>query len=253
MIAGMTGLLGMHWKGKRLPDQALRALEQSCPQARLHVHTVGNHQGRAILPALTGDLNLFSISFEAKFLLGGGVCYQWNFQNLKRVLLTCVNLRRLSLNVRGFHEGVKCHIPLEDYIPLGLINGERPPPLEELEILDYPFGSEWDGKYYRIATIGYPLRGNEEDYWAETFDWSQLRRLRESDFVRLSPKLAPELTAPTEVEFDGSLSRRSLWDREDELNTAEEFSLKLPVPALEVSARTTRNRLDCNRVIQVYS
>ncbi|CAJ2503513.1 Uu.00g109070.m01.CDS01 [Anthostomella pinea] len=135
---------------------------------------------------------------------------------LKKVLLSCPNLRILGINMwQPENTCIEEHPPAE-YCGLGFVDGERPPPLEELKILDYPFGKQdIDGPEnpvpYRLkeSQIGYPIAGYEQDYWADNFDWSQLKRLRIGD-MQLALRMAHKLTALREVAFIGESPPESM-------------------------------------------
>lgn len=118
---------------------------------------------------------------------------------LKPILLSSPRLRTLSVNIN--HRGSSGHF--HEYHGFGLCNGETLPPLEELEIINYPWGQQPWGINAGEGSVGYPVPvGDEFEYWAENLDWSQLRRLRlEDDSVFLAAQLAPHLAALEEVDL----------------------------------------------------
>ncbi|KAK3319780.1 hypothetical protein B0T19DRAFT_478837 [Cercophora scortea] len=125
-------------------------------------------------------------------------------QALRQVLLSCPNLRALSLDLDYPRSGCFAHGPGPEtgYLGLGLHNGERPPPLESLEILCYPWGQEFHAARPCLYSRGYPETGTEPEYWANTFDWSRLRRLYDNTGrLAFSPHFASNLTALKEVKF----------------------------------------------------
>lgn len=119
-------------------------------------------------------------------------------QPLKKLLLSCPNLRKLSLNIDLPRQGCVMHHLPNQYCGLGLTNGERPPPLEELQICNYPWGRNSGGSL-GLYSVGYPEAGLEMDYWANTFDWSRLCRLDTS--VMFAHTLMRKLTALKHVRF----------------------------------------------------
>ncbi len=86
---------------------------------------------------------------------------------------------------------------------MGLVGDERPPALEELEVLAFPFGREQKADTPPgWGQVGYPCPGIEEDYWAENFDWTRLRRLVTYN-SRLALAMMPRLTSLKEVVLRG--------------------------------------------------
>ncbi|KAI2776034.1 hypothetical protein F4815DRAFT_449744 [Daldinia loculata] len=119
-----------------------------------------------MLALLQNNLNLYSIC----------VVYRGNdardfsklMKLLKIVLLTCPQLRHLEFRNRI------SKFPDHQYYGFGFANNERPPALHSLELFGYPFGNDGSNPNI-VTTIGY--QGQEEHYWANNFDWSQMRRL----------------------------------------------------------------------------
>jgi hypothetical protein len=126
-------------------------------------------------------------------------------------MLTCPNLRRLSVDIAQPQDGCVVYCPLPEYTCFGFSQGERPPPLEELELISYPWGHEQgdsaDPRFnlFAMHCLNYPEKGLETDYWTNTFDWSQLRALRDVS-ISLANKIAPKLTSLKVVGF------KSDWD-----------------------------------------
>ena len=90
----------------------------------------------------------------------------------------------------------------KEYSGCGFANGERPPALEELDLVEYPFS----GKH----TLDGPRSGREYltgesyeiEYWRDHFDWSRLRRLGVPS-ASLGLALMPKLLNLNEVSFGG--------------------------------------------------
>lgn len=111
---------------------------------------------------------------------------------LKQLLLSTPNLRKLSLDIHQLHSLSIEYGPMVDYCGLGFVDGEQMPPLEELTIRTYSFGHAAVSNGPLFSTRGYPITGTEIDFWAETFDWSQLKRLQTSNgelLLKIMPKL----------------------------------------------------------------
>ncbi|KAF3022575.1 hypothetical protein E8E14_013303 [Neopestalotiopsis sp. 37M] len=92
---------------------------------------------------------------------------------------------------------------LEGYHGFGFVDGQRPAAaLRELTLVNYRFGKREipnDETSEPSSTIKkYPLPGLEEDYWADTFDWSQLEHL-DIDNLKLAERIAPQLTSLREL------------------------------------------------------
>jgi len=199
-IRRMTGLRDLHCPYSGTSHRLLEVL-QLCPSVRLHT-TVTNHGKRADEEhnplSLQRCENLSSLTCTVCYM-NGEMCKQMT-QPLKQVLLSCPNLRTLNLDIGMPRSGCVIPNPPREYCGFGFVGGERPPALEELVLVDYPFGYE----PYTLNSVtfgtGYPCKGGEEDYWAEHFDWTHLRRLTAptTSFVL---KLMPKLTALQEVKF----------------------------------------------------
>ncbi|KAK5083246.1 hypothetical protein LTR70_007962 [Exophiala xenobiotica] len=130
-------------------------------------------------------------------------------RRLKRILLSAPNIRSVSLNIsrRRSHE-CEC-----EYYGFGFEGDEKLPPLEELVVSEYPWGDEsglmlssFSGG---LRKTGYPGKGSEMDYWAESFDWSRLKRL-ETSYIALALRMMPKLTSLKEVNFSGSRSNDAI-------------------------------------------
>lgn len=125
---------------------------------------------------------------------------------LKHILLSCPNLRRLKLDIGRPKVGCVSYGLLFEYCGIGFLQGERPlAALEDLELIDYPFGMPKpvvDPRYeieWPFCT-GYPLAMQEKEYWADHFDWSRIKRLVVSS--SLGMRLMPHLTSVREVDLE---------------------------------------------------
>lgn len=212
MIPGMTGLRDIHWVAPTIPENVLDSIRRN-PQLRLHVHLCASGgdseayaQAQELLEVLVGSPNLFSIRAEVSYFESEEALKIT--QPLKHLLLTCPNLRRLSLDIAPQLSRTHFTVPSARYCGLGFSQGERPPPMEELEVLDYPWGFDGNIPDSAVETVavqgfgigGYPEKGLESEYWVNKFDWSRLRRFCDKSPF-LASQLASKLTALQEVEF----------------------------------------------------
>lgn len=115
---------------------------------------------------------------------------------VKHMLISCLNLRKLTIDIKA--RTWEDNRLSEYYAGFGFMDGERLPALEELNLVNYKFSHAEDGELQWERCIGYPGSGDEIIYWAETFDWSILRRLRLHQ-VTLANELAPKLVSLQEV------------------------------------------------------
>ncbi|RYP63440.1 hypothetical protein DL771_009293 [Monosporascus sp. 5C6A] len=214
MLPGMTGLRDFDWQVGRTTGQhdpkdttavpiPAPIMELLPPELRLHTsvfckHSKESHaQAREFLDRLTNNKSLRTLSVQIRFIEEQD-CLE-TMRVLRKVLLSCPNLTRLPLLDIWYPTG-GCYSygpPLMGglYCGLGLSNGERPQPLEELGMSHYPWGIEGASHCQ-----GYPERGFEWDYWAETFDWSRLIRLNHINSC-LVPAITPKLTGLRELKF----------------------------------------------------
>ncbi|RDW92915.1 uncharacterized protein DSM5745_00237 [Aspergillus mulundensis] len=180
---------------------------------QLDISCTENSQSLSLLPQLVNSSSVSSIHVDATYRTADA-CRRLT-QPLKQVLLSCPNLRRLSLDISPPRAG--CMVPdiPSEYCGLGFANGERPPALESLEIIAYPWGREPNNSPINFHALGYPEKGEELDYWATTFEWSRLGRLTLHDASSgLAFQVAPKLTTLEELtlsQFHDADQLRSLF------------------------------------------
>ncbi|OIW34668.1 hypothetical protein CONLIGDRAFT_675634 [Coniochaeta ligniaria NRRL 30616] len=249
LVNQMTGLRDIYWGfHDRIhafcppPSSLIQNLKRHS-RVRLHTSVVeGGDRGNITRPnalqriqeisCLVGSPNLYSLRAEIEHTEASAIQEtQPIMRRLKELLLSCPNLRNLSLDIHTPRSGCLHHGLTNRYCGLGLSNGEKLPPLEELEIVDYPWG-----RYPRTVssmgygTIGYPEKGTEEDYWAEHCDWSRLRRLTLPNSW-LAKKITQKLTALEQVSFRHRIRFQNMAGSRDERDTVQ-FLQDLPT-ALE--------------------
>lgn len=207
LVTLAQGLRDVYWDGPTISPGILEHLRRN-PKLRLHLSfnvPTGHFERRELLkqlPAsLEGTANLRSLRAtimypEARF------CESITRVTLKKLLLSSPSLRVLSLDISR-PGGRYMYYDELDYCGVGLSGGETLPPLEELEVISYPWGQQPNDSGSGINWRGYPDRtGKEMEYWARTLDWSKLRRLCLHDnSVPLAAHLAPQLTALQEIDF----------------------------------------------------
>lgn len=200
-IDRMTGLRDLHWEVHPVPASLLEKVKQRT-RVRLHaVITASHSHSRALalghIDALTGSPNLYSLRVSVYYVTAEESLE--TLRPLKGLLLSCPNLRKLSLDVYQPRFGCQRYDRTAEYCGLGLSGGERLPLLEELDIVEYPWGRDSSGFPYGVK--GYPGKDEvEEEYWARYCDWSRLRRLAEPK-GSLAHWIAPQLTALDHVNF----------------------------------------------------
>ncbi|KAN0107976.1 hypothetical protein V8E51_007718 [Hyaloscypha variabilis] len=229
MLPNMTGLRDLNWHvppGSRdwrrdVPVLIPRAFLDHVPaRTRLHtrvaaIGTDESHgQARAFLAQLADNQNLVSLSVHVAFVGEHEYACRATMGVLKQVLLSCPRLTRIPLIYVGSPEGVwGVSRPGAPYCGLGLSGGERPPALEELGVTVYPWGFVPTTALLSMRGIycaAYPAKVNEMQYWAETFDWSRLRRLNIIPSI-LGLDIVPKLIALKEVVFEHPLNQA--WDK----------------------------------------
>ncbi|KAI1323634.1 hypothetical protein F5Y16DRAFT_332315 [Xylariaceae sp. FL0255] len=201
MLPGMGGLKDLQWNVKQpsgfpIPRPILDNLRS---EVRLHTTVVcGTREqyhlrAQEFLTGLVGNSNLYSLSaelwyYDERHCVGTS-------QVLKAVLLTCPNLTlvpRISICVppTGWCGSDRAVGNPQVYCGLGLSGSEKLPPLEEFGVHAYPWAT--------VVNPDHPIQQTEMDYWANTFDWSRLRRLHSVPWG-LALKMAPKLTVLEEV------------------------------------------------------
>ena len=205
LIAKMEGLRDLHWAGLAIPASILQGVTEARHIVKLHVTVLDlkgrDPQARQILTSIADTALLFSLRLKAVYFHAAD-CLEIT-QPLKRILLSCPNLRILSLDLDLPRDGRFVDGPPREYGGIGLSGGERPPPLEELNVYHYPWGYNSNGEY-GFNCIGYPGETLETEYWVNTFDWSRLACLELTDHTNaasiiLSDKLLPKLVSLTHV------------------------------------------------------
>ncbi|KAF4975547.1 hypothetical protein FZEAL_7693 [Fusarium zealandicum] len=195
-LQGMTGLRNVEWSAASITEPILQTL-QSSPHTTLDIKITDNT--KQLLAELPGSIVLSSVSVNITYATAED-CTQVT-QPLKQVLLSCPNLRKLSLNLTRPSRGCVAPDPPAQYVGIGFAAGERPRPLQELRISSYPWG-------YRspspngggVNCIGYPEHGLEMDYWTDHFDWSCLALLEDASVI-FAHKVVRKLTALKHVHF----------------------------------------------------
>ncbi|KAF4467860.1 hypothetical protein FALBO_5260 [Fusarium albosuccineum] len=213
MMPSMTGLRDFGWNvsgyipgtydgsgstSVPIPSDILAALPRASPYlVRLHTSLCssaleGSHlEARTFLHDLEGNHNLSTLSVDVIYT--NDLMCRDTMRALKRVLLSCPNLSRLpQINVHYPRVAYCDGQPMDPYCGLGFAGDEKPPPLQELGVLDYPWGTP--------AYTGYPIRARETLHWASTFDWSRLARLNHVPDSLYT--IAPYLTALRELALD---------------------------------------------------
>ncbi|KAK4502099.1 hypothetical protein PRZ48_005522 [Zasmidium cellare] len=150
-------------------------------------HSPGEEQ----LLRLCNSVNLATLNVE----------FTWTWEpecrrimtHLKRVLLSCPNLKSLTLDVSQPRSGCVLYSEAQEYVGCGFEPGDKLPPLEELNLIKYEFGRAPQGT----------LPGGEIDFWVQAFDWSKLKTLK-TGYEEFALKVASQLTALEEVHLLGS-------------------------------------------------
>ncbi|CAH0057791.1 unnamed protein product [Clonostachys solani] len=212
-----AGLRDLDWVNKGAPDssvgvpeQVLAAL-QSRSTVRLHTDVVLNYHRLPTneepptyrAPLARGSENLRSLRMCFTYV-GVDRCLEM-VRNVKGILLSSPNVRKLVVDYGRPDGGCVSYGPPKEYTGFGFVDGQRLPALEELKVGSYSFGSitsEAEDMFFPMH-VGYPGKGREEDYWAETFDWSRLRKLETKQEV-FALQVAPKLSALEEASFGGS-------------------------------------------------
>lgn len=232
MVPDMTGLRDLDWKvGRTMSVPIPQPLLDLLPaRLRLHTAVIGEKylhsgcreslaQARRFLAPLVGSPSLCSLSVHIWFDRPTELECRRTMQALREVLTSCPNLRRLPQIAVGSPRSAGTAYPQfppwhyagiygdvytpwvgAPYCGMGLSGGQRPPALEELGVAYYPFGHDERLPPMNIYSAGYPERGSEIMYWAETFEWSRLLTLNDVP-CELASAIAPKLTHLKEIVF----------------------------------------------------
>uniref|UniRef100_A0A8H7K0Z3 F-box domain-containing protein n=1 Tax=Bionectria ochroleuca TaxID=29856 RepID=A0A8H7K0Z3_BIOOC len=202
-----TGLTDLDWANKGAPDSSVGVPEQvltaiqSRSTVRLHTDAVLNYYRQPTTeppppytaPLARGSENLHSLRMRFTYV-SVERCLEM-VQNVRDILLSSPNIRKLTVDYGRPDGGCVRYGPPKEYTGFGFVDGQRPSALEELNLGKYIFGSITSelGDVFPPTNVGYPGKGQEEDYWVETFDWSRLRKLdtKQHTFaLRVAPKLS---------------------------------------------------------------
>ncbi|KAI2470702.1 hypothetical protein F4781DRAFT_166087 [Annulohypoxylon bovei var. microspora] len=173
---------------KDLGKTLLKSLQDQ-PHVRLHAtfasHPVRFTLARTNLHVFVGSPNLYSLHIKHQYATKTS-CLEVTLP-LKRILLTCANLRHLTLDIKPIPFGQ----PVE-YCGFGFVKGERPlAALETLRVMAYPFGKRDSSPTpSKPNVVGYPLYGSEQLYWATHFDWTNITQLSIRDTWMFTRHLA---------------------------------------------------------------
>ncbi|KAK4541977.1 hypothetical protein LTR36_007177 [Oleoguttula mirabilis] len=238
LLPQMTGLRDFKWPADKVPPHFLPTLQGDdgasprTTMVRLHTQAQG--------PRVPADHNLHTLqanpylfSLDVRINLLPKWCLSTT-QPLKRLLLTCPNLRVLRLDI-GIPADRHPQQPPE-YCGLGFTDGEGPlAALEELVLTAYPFGtvSQTESHSHELlaypSDLCYPGKVPELECWAENFDWSRLRRLQTGEHVDFALLVMPKLVALKEA----ALGDANEW-RGDEQETRR-FFRELPAQLEQIA------------------
>ncbi|KAI0850666.1 hypothetical protein F5Y00DRAFT_231767 [Daldinia vernicosa] len=173
----MTGLrdVKVDINGNFVDRRLIEALKGQ-PNIRLHVDISFDNDPslESALSLLQNNLNLYSISADCdREVTAWDKCTN----PFMVILLTCPHLRHLKFKI------FIIHYTGSRYGDLELIDNERPPALETLKLDFYPFS---DGEEYE---------------WADSFDWSQMRRLQ-TRYTGLISRCPHKFTSLKEITLD---------------------------------------------------
>ncbi|KAF2159014.1 hypothetical protein M409DRAFT_30549 [Zasmidium cellare ATCC 36951] len=197
VLPRFTGLKSLDYRGNSVPAAILSIL---APQVTLSATFPGSPKtspADELLMRLYNNENLSTLNVQFTWI-HESECRRI-MRHLKEVILTCPNLKSLTLDVSQPTSGcVPSSQPIE-YVGLGFEYGEKIAPLEELILLNYGFG-----RASRSPTSDVPsdvtgiVVANEIDYWVESFDWSRLKKLK-TGYEKFALKAASQFTALEEV------------------------------------------------------
>ncbi|KAL2272056.1 hypothetical protein VTJ83DRAFT_1427 [Remersonia thermophila] len=205
LIPQMTGLRDLHWHGHVLPD-AVRKHLHSHSDLGLHLSLFATtnrywppQQARLEnCAAHFGGASASLTALRIKIEYGEALSLRPITRALKGVLLNSPRLRILSIDIGHTRKGGMGRGAEPEYCGFGFVGGEAPAPLEELEIVSYPWGET--ATWFNRQGYPNPEEGTEMQYWARYFNWSRLRRLTlYYASMPLAGLLAPSLVALEEV------------------------------------------------------
>lgn len=236
----MTGLRTITYRSDSVPDEILIALEQLphlklCAKVRAFGHIVRQALPKENQFRLCGNINLHTLDVKVR-------CYQpIDYPNiippLRRLLTSCPNLRRLSLDIARPQNEFRDFVPLKDCHGLCFGDGDNLPPLEQFSLTSDPFGPQPNivGHDIDFNSRGLPMNGAEADFWVEKCDWSRLTSLQayDRDFVL---KLMPKLIALEDFEFIAT------WlGQEGSSMDVSTFCILVPASLRRISAPTVKS------------
>ncbi len=221
LIPRMTGLREVHWEGEVVPDCVIAHLRRT-PRACLHLSLVDLRTGdfardepekngaflRELPARLAGTQGASSLRLGAMYGFLDKTTLEFVEGYLRPLLFSSPSLRKLSLNIGPPLSGCTAGNYASKYSGFCFSPGDTLPPLEELEMIAYPWGvmgnpgvvpapADWP------FNTGDVFASNMQN-WVHLLDWSRLRRLHlDFDSVELAVYLAPYLTSLEHLEFGG--------------------------------------------------
>jgi hypothetical protein len=219
----MPGLRDLHWGTAVIPDRVLEFLGKN-PKVRLHLSVdirffPGHAEEaatalRALLACLAGTQGLSSLRIKIVYGREAVALRTLLQDSLRPLIMSSPRLRSLGLDIGFPTLGCVWHRPSRDYCGFGFSAGDAFPPLQELDVVDYPWGRPHWLPRGLFWVDGYPTAlgpGTEMEHWASLHDWSRLRRLRlVGSSIMLAAHLAPKLTALQHIEL---ISRNEVIDK----------------------------------------
>ncbi|KAL2204432.1 hypothetical protein CC79DRAFT_1132858 [Sarocladium strictum] len=193
----MTGLREITIPSNDVPSSIVHTI-RSFAKTRLHLLAKPFSEEECLrLEQFTNVAQLYSLDLQVA--TNSGDVWRAATKALKAVLLSCSNIRVLKVNINLPRSSciIGRQLPA-GYSGCGFRDGERPPPLEALELFHYPFG--WKLKTQQVWRGYTPNAESEMDYWARMFDWSKLRRLKTAN-ASFAAAMIPYLPALKDLEL----------------------------------------------------
>ncbi|KAK3670269.1 hypothetical protein LTR78_009823 [Recurvomyces mirabilis] len=157
----MKGLREFHMT-PRLIWRDIMAMLEDCSEIRLHINLSTADFNLDIseqwLTSLAGCQILASLTVTAEYT-NAKECLAVT-RPLKQIWLSCKNLRTLAIDIDLPSFGCCIYDEPNEYCGFGFVDKEEPTPLEELNIMNYPWGQ------------------HEREYWAYHLDWNMLKRVK---------------------------------------------------------------------------